>query len=165
MSSLCSIRSPATENTSDQPLVIGVTLQIGGGLLLKYRFLHEIAESCPRMTPRFVLLGGAWYRKFCYPRYDPIKKGIVTPPPSCFRGGQLMERTAECHCGSLRAVASGDPEQVDLCHCKACQRRTGTAFHLGAAYLKARVRLEGDRQLYKREADTGYRIRFHFCPN
>jgi len=36
---------------------------------------------------------------------------------------------------------------------------------LGATYLKARVRLEGDRQIYEREADTGYRIRFHFCPN
>jgi hypothetical protein len=53
-----------------------------------------------------------------------------------------MERTAECHCGSLRAIASGNPEHVDLCHCEACQRRTGTAFHLGAAYLKDRVRPE-----------------------
>src|SRR5215472_657271 len=75
-----------------------------------------------------------------------------------------MERTAECHCGSLRAIASGDPEQVDLCHCKACQRRTGTAFHLGATYLKDRVRLEGERKIYERTGDSGYRIRCHFCP-
>jgi hypothetical protein len=76
-----------------------------------------------------------------------------------------MERNGQCHCGSLRVVATGDPERVYLCHCKACQRRTGTAFHLGATYLKGRVRLEGDRKIYEREADTGYRIRFHFCPN
>ena len=76
-----------------------------------------------------------------------------------------MKRNGQCHCGSLRVVAMGDPERVDLCHCKACQCRPGTAFHLGATYLKARVRLEGDRQIYEREADTGYRIRFHFCPN
>jgi len=75
-----------------------------------------------------------------------------------------MERTAECHCGSLRAIASGDPEQVDLCHCKACQRRTGTAFHLGATYPRDRVRLEGERKIYERSGDSGYRIRFHFCP-
>ena len=75
-----------------------------------------------------------------------------------------MERTAECHCGSLRAVAAGDPEQVDLCHCKACQRRTGTAFHFGATYLKGRVRLEGERKIYERNGDSGYHIRFHFCP-
>jgi hypothetical protein len=75
-----------------------------------------------------------------------------------------MERIAECHCGSLRATASGDPEQVDLCHCKACQRRTGTAFHFGATYSKDPVRLEGERKIYERSGDSGYRIRFHFCP-
>ena len=74
-----------------------------------------------------------------------------------------MERTAECHCGSLRAIVSGDPEWVDLCHCKAC-RRTGTAFHFGATYLKDRVRLEGERKIYQRDGDSGYPIRFHFCP-
>jgi hypothetical protein len=39
------------------------------------------------------------------------------------------------------------------------------AFQFGATYLKARGRLEGDRKINEREADTGYRIRFHFWPN
>jgi hypothetical protein len=47
-----------------------------------------------------------------------------------------MERNGQCHCGSLRVVATGEPERVYLCHCKACQRRTGTAFHFGATYVK-----------------------------
>jgi hypothetical protein len=76
-----------------------------------------------------------------------------------------MERTAQCHCGSLRIVATGDPERVYLCHCKACQRRTGTAFHFGATYPKEQVRLDGERKIYERDADSGNRIRFHFCPN
>ena len=76
-----------------------------------------------------------------------------------------MERTAQCHCGSLRIIATGDPDRVYLCHCKACQRRTGTAFHFGATYLKERVRLDGERKVYERDADSGNRIRFHFCPN
>jgi GNAT superfamily N-acetyltransferase len=75
-----------------------------------------------------------------------------------------MERIGQCHCGSLRVVATGQPERVYLCHCRACQRRTGTAFHYGATYLKDRVRLDGERKIYERDADTGYRIRFHFCP-
>src|SRR6516164_5432765 len=75
-----------------------------------------------------------------------------------------MERIGECHCGSLRVITTGEPERVYLCHCKACQRRTGTAFHYGVTYLKARVRLDGEPKIYEREADTGYRIRFHFCP-
>jgi hypothetical protein len=27
------------------------------------------------------------------------------------------------------------------------------------------VRVDGERRIYEREADTGYRIRFYFCPN
>ena len=76
-----------------------------------------------------------------------------------------MERIGTCHCGALHVVATGEPERVYLCHCKACQRRTGTAFHFGAMYLKDSVRIDGERKIYEREADTGYRIRFYFCPN
>jgi hypothetical protein len=77
----------------------------------------------------------------------------------------MMERIGQCHCGSLRVIATGEPDRVYLCHCKACQRRTGTAFHFGASYPKERVRLDGERKIYDRDADSGYRIRFHFCPN
>src|SRR5947209_16368905 len=77
----------------------------------------------------------------------------------------MMERIGQCHCGSLRVIATGEPDRVYLCHCKACQRRTGTAFHFGAKYPKEQVRLDGERRIYDRGADSGYRIRFHFCPN
>jgi len=76
-----------------------------------------------------------------------------------------MERTALCHCGSLRVIVSGDPDRVYVCHCAACQRRTGAIMHSGAAYLKSQVRVEGASKVYTRTADSGYEIRFHFCPN
>jgi hypothetical protein len=76
-----------------------------------------------------------------------------------------MERTAQCHCGALRVIASGEPERVYVCHCKACQRRTGTAFHFGTAWQKHQVRIEGEHKIYERGADSGFKIRFHFCPN
>jgi hypothetical protein len=63
-----------------------------------------------------------------------------------------MERTGSCHCGSLRVIATGEPDRVYLCHCKACQRHTGTAFHFGASYPKHRVRLDGERKVYERDA-------------
>ena len=68
-----------------------------------------------------------------------------------------MEGTGQCHCGSLRVIATGEPDRVYLCHCKVCQRRTGTAFHFGATYPKERVRLDGDRKIYERDADRGNR--------
>ena len=75
-----------------------------------------------------------------------------------------MERQAECHCGRLKVIATGEPARVYLCHCQACRRRTGTALHFGATYLKERVRLEGERKVFARGADSGNQIRFHFCP-
>jgi hypothetical protein len=76
-----------------------------------------------------------------------------------------MERLAQCHCGSLRALASGDPILVNMCHCTACQRRTGAVAGHGAAFEKAQVRIEGARKVFEREGAEGRKVRFHFCPN
>jgi hypothetical protein len=72
-----------------------------------------------------------------------------------------MERMAQCHCGSLRVFASGEPQSVYVCHCKACQR----VVHSGSSWPKAQVRIEGEHKIYARLADSGFEIRFHFCPN
>lgn len=75
-----------------------------------------------------------------------------------------MERIAQCHCGSLRALVSGDTDRINICHCKACQRRTGSLFHAGAFFPKSQVRIEGESKLYARAADSGRSVRFYFCP-
>ena len=54
-----------------------------------------------------------------------------------------MQRTAQCLCGSLRAIASGEPRFNNICSCQACQRRTGSVIHAGAFFLKEDVRCEG----------------------
>ena len=76
-----------------------------------------------------------------------------------------MERIAQCHCGSLRATVNGEPDFVNVCHCKACQRRTGAVFHSGAYYRKAQIRAEGPSKVYVRTGHSGGRLRFNFCPN
>jgi hypothetical protein len=76
-----------------------------------------------------------------------------------------MERVAQCHCGSLRVIAVGEPSFVYLCHCLACQRRTGAVVHSGCSFPKDRVRIEGQSKIYERDAASGRKTRFHFCPN
>ena len=76
-----------------------------------------------------------------------------------------MQRTAQCQCGSLRAIASGEPRRNNICHCRACQRRTGSVIHAGAFFLKADVRCEGPNKIYTRRAESGRGVHFHFCPN
>ncbi len=75
-----------------------------------------------------------------------------------------MERVASCQCGSLRAITTGEPEFVGVCHCKECQRRAGSAFGVGAYYLRSAVRLEGTRKEYLRRAEQGRDMKNFFCP-
>jgi hypothetical protein len=76
-----------------------------------------------------------------------------------------MERLAQCHCGSLRAATFGEPLAVAICHCKACQRRTGALASSVAAFEKAQVAIDGDTKIFDRIAESGRKVRFYFCPN
>jgi hypothetical protein len=76
-------------------------------------------------------------------------------------------RDAACHCGQLRLTASGEPLDVFLCHCLACQRRTGSAFGVQAAFNAGQVEVTGrfhDHSRISDEADRREHV-FHFCPD
>jgi hypothetical protein len=76
----------------------------------------------------------------------------------------MTTHRAECSCGQLRLVAEGDPVRVSICHCLACQRRTGSAFGVQARFDEAQVRTEGKATEYVRISDDGDERRFFFCP-
>jgi hypothetical protein len=57
-----------------------------------------------------------------------------------------------------------DPIRVSVCHCLACQRRTGSAFGAQARFRKESVSINGQSTQYVRVADSGNRIMFNFCP-
>jgi len=71
---------------------------------------------------------------------------------------------ATCHCGQLRVHADGEPVRVSVCHCLACQRRTGSAFGVQARYAAERVRVEGRASEHVRISDEGEERIFSFCP-
>ncbi len=78
----------------------------------------------------------------------------------------VSEREASCSCGQVRVVATGDPVHVSICHCLACQRRTGSSYGYQARCLTENVRISGDRSEYVRYADEeATERRFHFCPH
>jgi hypothetical protein len=52
-----------------------------------------------------------------------------------------------------------------MCHCLACQRRTGSAFGMQARFPAGRVRIEGRSTEYVRVSDEGEAREFHFCPD
>jgi hypothetical protein len=73
-------------------------------------------------------------------------------------------RTASCSCGQLRVSCEGEPVRVSMCHCLACQRRTGSAFAIQARWLDDRVTIEGRAQEFVRVGDEGTTATFRFCP-
>ncbi len=75
-----------------------------------------------------------------------------------------MKREAACSCGQLRVVVEGDPIRVSMCHCLACQRRTGSVFGAQARFAAENVRVEGSYKDYVRISDEGDERTFHFCP-
>jgi hypothetical protein len=76
----------------------------------------------------------------------------------------MTTRTASCSCGQLQAQASGDPVRVSICHCLACQRRTGSVFGAQARFPREAVRVTGASAEYVRVGDEGSRVTFRFCP-
>lgn len=75
------------------------------------------------------------------------------------------ERKATCNCGQLTALVSGEPVRIAVCHCTACQIRTGSAFGVQARFDKSDVSISGHSNQYSRVADSGNRIRYDFCPD
>ncbi len=73
--------------------------------------------------------------------------------------------TASCACGRLSIDCEGEPAKVSLCHCLACQRRTGGPFGIAAFYPRDKVRPGGEDRRYVRPSDTGFDVVFHFCPH
>lgn len=73
-------------------------------------------------------------------------------------------RTARCACGQLSAEVEGEPVRISVCHCHACQRRTGSAFGAQARFPKERVRVAGESTEFVRVGESGGVIRFRFCP-
>jgi hypothetical protein len=78
-----------------------------------------------------------------------------------------MSREATCHCGQLRLEVEGEPFSVSICNCRACQRRTGSAFGMQAGFKREQVQVAGRFNDYSRVSDEPDRKEhvFHFCPD
>ena len=76
----------------------------------------------------------------------------------------MVEREAACSCGQLKLVAQGEPVRVSVCHCLACQRRTGSAFGFQARFPHHLVRITGRSREFARRSDEGEPRTHYFCP-
>ena len=75
----------------------------------------------------------------------------------------MPTRTASCSCGQLSIEVEGEPRGVGVCHCFACQRRTGSVFATLAGFAPP-YKVTGQATEYVRTGDQGAKFRFRFCP-
>ena len=72
-----------------------------------------------------------------------------------------------CACGALRYRVRAAPVRTGVCHCKYCQRRTGSAFGVNVYFSKEDFELtRGELKLYQHRSDETNRwLKMEFCPS
>ena len=77
----------------------------------------------------------------------------------------MTTRRATCNCGQLQLTCEGEPVRISICHCLACQRRTGAAFGYQAWFEQPKITsISGRSTEFKRIADSGRSVTSQFCP-
>ena len=72
--------------------------------------------------------------------------------------------TGGCECGALRYECSAVPIMAGHCHCRSCQKASGTGHSSHLMVPRAAVRISGEASFYERPADSGNTVRRAFCP-
>jgi len=75
-----------------------------------------------------------------------------------------MNLSGQCLCGSVRYTFDGDPYLVFLCHCRDCQRSSGSLTHFGVIVPEAGFTRLGEVRSYTKSSDAGRKITREFCP-
>jgi len=75
-----------------------------------------------------------------------------------------MKIEGGCLCGNVRYSADAEPAFVGVCHCKNCQKASGTAFRVVLAVPKPALSVQGTLKTFNDRGDTGKTLYRRFCP-
>jgi hypothetical protein len=75
-----------------------------------------------------------------------------------------MKIEGGCLCGKVRYSADAEPAFVGVCHCKDCQKESGTAFNIVVAIPQPALALQGAVKAFDAHGDSGKGVRRRFCP-
>lgn len=73
------------------------------------------------------------------------------------------EKTGRCLCGAIVYEILGPVQMTALCHCRNCQRQSGTAYSIITGVLKSDYRQTGETRIFQDTGDSGRRVERHFC--
>lgn len=76
----------------------------------------------------------------------------------------MPEIKGSCLCGAVTFSANADPVFVGLCHCKNCQKETGSAFSSVVGLPTPALTVTGTTTQFDSVGDSGKATHRTFCP-
>jgi len=76
----------------------------------------------------------------------------------------MAKITGGCLCGAVRYTAEGDPASATICHCRDCQKFTGSALAALVRVAKDALSIDGSLKTFRSIGGSGNPILRHFCP-
>ncbi|AKH99616.1 hypothetical protein IMCC20628_00897 [Hoeflea sp. IMCC20628] len=72
-----------------------------------------------------------------------------------------------CLCGRVRYAVNAQPSRLTICHCKFCQRATGSAYLVEPVFEDANFSVtKGEVKIYDHRSEgSGKLVHVHFCEN
>ncbi len=79
----------------------------------------------------------------------------------------MLKHEGGCLCGAIRYETIGAPDRVVFCHCKFCQRATGSSFLLETMFARDKFKLlKGQPARYElTSVGSGKEVVINFCSN
>lgn len=77
----------------------------------------------------------------------------------------MSKMTGGCSCGRVRYEAAGPPLFSVVCHCRDCQRASGTAGVPVMGVARDTFRVSGAPKSYATPGGSGQNAVRHFCPD
>jgi hypothetical protein len=75
----------------------------------------------------------------------------------------LADIKGSCRCGRVSYTSAADPVFVGVCHCRSCQKSTGTAYATVLAVPTASLTVIGTTRRFDDTGDTGSATHREFC--
>jgi len=73
--------------------------------------------------------------------------------------------TGSCMCGLVSYTMSAEPLLSAICHCRDCQKQTGTSFSLVLGIPRDSFKITGDLSTYETIGMSGSKVKRKFCGN
>jgi hypothetical protein len=78
--------------------------------------------------------------------------------------GEIMKYSGGCSCGAVRYETSAEPVFQGNCHCRKCQRATGSGYAPLLFFPVNAVSISGEVRHYSSAGGSGKPVQKGFCP-